>query len=182
MLRKCPHHGFSKGLQVQYFYAGLLPSFKSNIDSSSNGSVYTRTVDDALKLFETMATTSAMWSSERAVQKKAPGLFEVDTYSALSAKIDSLFHKVESMSQTANAATVKKPSCWECGADHNTSNYPILTQEVEYVDYVQWGQCQQNNPNSETHNPGWRKHQNFSWSNQNQNQNQNHNRPQGQFQ
>lgn len=83
MLRKCLHHDISKGLQVQYFYVGLLPSFKRNIDSSSNGSVYTRTVDDALNLFETVATTSTMWSSEREVQKKARGLFEVDTYSAL---------------------------------------------------------------------------------------------------
>lgn len=86
------------------------------------------------------------------------------------------------MSQTANAATVKKPSCGECGADHNTSNCPILTQEVEHVDYVQWGQHQQDNPNSETYNLGWRMHQNFSWSNHNKNQNQNQNRPQGQFQ
>ncbi|KAL2539881.1 Aspartic peptidase domain superfamily [Abeliophyllum distichum] len=28
MLRKCPHHGIGKGQQIQYFYAGLLPSFK----------------------------------------------------------------------------------------------------------------------------------------------------------
>ncbi|KAL2531597.1 Uncharacterized protein Adt_04948 [Abeliophyllum distichum] len=70
MLRKCPHHGIGKGQQIQYFYAGLLPSFKSMIDSSSNGSLCTKTVVEALDLFERVATTTAMWPSDRVVQKK----------------------------------------------------------------------------------------------------------------
>lgn len=88
LLRKCPHHGISKGLQVQYFYTGLHPSFKSMIDSSSCGSVCRKHVDEALGLFETVANTSAMWSSERDVQRKGSGVYEVDAFSALSAKID----------------------------------------------------------------------------------------------
>ncbi|XP_022843147.1 uncharacterized protein LOC111366672 [Olea europaea var. sylvestris] len=117
-----------------------------------------------------------MWSTDRVVQKRSPGVYEVDTYSALSAKIDSLFHKVDSISQTATAKQVKKPSSEECGANHNTVNCPILAQGVEHADFVQWGQRQQNNPHSKTFNQGWRKHPNFSWSNQNKN------RPQGQYQ
>ncbi|XP_022883336.1 uncharacterized protein LOC111400130 [Olea europaea var. sylvestris] len=34
-----------------------------------------------------------MWSSERAISKKTPGVYEVDAYSAISAKIDSLHQK-----------------------------------------------------------------------------------------
>ncbi|XP_022851134.1 uncharacterized protein LOC111372938 [Olea europaea var. sylvestris] len=60
MLRKYPHHGISNGLQVQYFYAGLLPAFESMVDSSSNRSLSTKTIDEALKLFETVAPTSAV--------------------------------------------------------------------------------------------------------------------------
>lgn len=75
------------------------------VDSSSNGSLLIKTIDEVLKLFETATITSDMWVSELVVQKKAPGVYEVDAYSALSAKtIDSLFHKVESKSQTMNAA------------------------------------------------------------------------------
>ncbi|XP_022858988.1 uncharacterized protein LOC111379777 [Olea europaea var. sylvestris] len=40
-----------------------------------------------------MATTSAMGSSERAIPKKTPGVYEVDVYSAISAKVDSPYHK-----------------------------------------------------------------------------------------
>lgn len=123
-----------------------------------------------------MATISVMWSTDRVVQKRTSGVNEVNTYSALFAKIDFLFHKVESISQTATAKQIKKPSCEKCGADHNIVNYPILVQGVKHVDFMQWGQRQQNNPYLETFNQSWRKHPNFSWSNQNQN------RPQGQYQ
>ncbi|XP_022876807.1 uncharacterized protein LOC111395012 [Olea europaea var. sylvestris] len=165
MLQKCPHHGISKGLQVQYFYAVLLPSYKSMVDSSSNGSLSMKIIDEALELSERMATTTAMWAFQCVVHKKVPGVYEVDTYTALSAKIDSLVHKVERMSQSTNAVQAKKASCEECGVDHNTVNCPILIQGMEYVDYIQAGQCQQNNPYSNTYNPSWMKHPNFSWSN-----------------
>lgn len=64
-------------------------------------------------------------------KKKIPGIHEVDTYSALSEKIDSLFHKVKSKSQSSNAAQVKKPSCEEYRSDHNTEDCPILVQGME---------------------------------------------------
>ncbi|XP_022889241.1 uncharacterized protein LOC111404706 [Olea europaea var. sylvestris] len=176
ILRKCPRHGISKGLHVQYFYAGLLPAFKSMVDSSSKGSLSTKIIDEALKLFETMATTSAMWTSELAVQKKTPGVYEVHVYSTSSAKIDSLFHKVENMSQSSNVAQSKKTSCEKCGAEHVTAECPLLAQGAEQTDFAQWGQRQQNNTFGETYNLSWKKHPNFSWSNQN------HNRPQGKYQ
>lgn len=106
------------------------------IDFSSSGSVYTRLVDDALKLFKTVANTSAMWSSEREVLKKALRVYEVDAISSLSAKTDSLFHKVENMSQTANVAQTRRLSC-ECGDDHTTVKCPILAQGMDLADFAQ---------------------------------------------
>ncbi|XP_022866156.1 uncharacterized protein LOC111385964 [Olea europaea var. sylvestris] len=133
------------------------------LDSLPVGSITTWNEE----LFERMATTSAMWSTDQVVQKRVPGVYEVDTYSALSTKIDSLFYKVESISQTATTKQVMKQSCEKCGADHSTATCPILAQGVEHAEFAQWGQRQQNNPHSETFNPGWRKQPNFSWANQN---------------
>lgn len=53
----------------------------------------------------------------------------------LSVKIDSLVHKVESMSLLANVQ-VKRLSCEECGDDHSTTYCPILTKDTKQVDYV----------------------------------------------
>ncbi|XP_022856628.1 uncharacterized protein LOC111377730 [Olea europaea var. sylvestris] len=133
------------------------------VDSSFNGSLFTKTIDKVHKLFETMATTSAMWTSEWVVQRRTPGVCEIDAYPALSAMIDSLFHKVESMSQSANATYARKPNCEECGANHSTAECPILSQRMEQVEYMQWGQHQQNYRNSNTYNSSWKEHPNLSW-------------------
>ncbi|XP_022899401.1 uncharacterized protein LOC111412710 [Olea europaea var. sylvestris] len=163
MLRKCPQNGFDKKTQIRFFYTGLFPYFISMVDSSSDVSISTRTIDGALELFERMATTSAMWSSERVIQKKPPGVYEVDAYSVLLAKIDSLFQKVESISQSANATYSRKPNCEECGANHSTTECPILSQGMEQIEYAQWGQHEQNYQNSDTFNPNWKEHRNLSW-------------------
>ncbi|XP_022883796.1 uncharacterized protein LOC111400629 [Olea europaea var. sylvestris] len=138
MFRKCPQHGFDKKTQIRFFYIGLLPYFKSMVDSSSDDSISTRTIDGALELFERMATTSAMWSSKQVIQKKPSGVYEVDAYSALSAKINSLFNKVESISQSTNATYVLKLNCEECGRNHSTTECPILSQGMEQIEYTQW--------------------------------------------
>lgn len=125
MLRKYPQRGFDKKTQIHFFYTGLLPYYKSMVDSASDGSISMQTIDGTMELFERMATTSAMWSSERVIPKKGPGVYEIDTYSAIFTKIDSLCHKVESMSQSAH---VKKSNREECGAEHKTSEYLIIMQ------------------------------------------------------
>lgn len=83
---------------IQYFYAGLLPSYNGLMDSSSNGFLYTKIFDKALELFERVSTSTAMCTSEQVVCKKAQKVYEMDTYMELSAKIDTLVHKVESIS------------------------------------------------------------------------------------
>ncbi|XP_022862576.1 uncharacterized protein LOC111382772 [Olea europaea var. sylvestris] len=72
-----------------------------------------------------------MWSSERVIPRTTPDVYEVDTYSTISTKIDSLYHKVESISQ---AAQTKKSNCEECGVEHKTSECPILMQGIEQVE------------------------------------------------
>lgn len=58
------------------------------VDSSSSGSLSKKPIDEALKLFESVATTSVMWASEQVVRKKALSVYKVDAYSTLSAQID----------------------------------------------------------------------------------------------
>ncbi|KAL2497891.1 RT RNaseH domain-containing protein [Abeliophyllum distichum] len=153
MLRKCSHHGVGRRQQIQYFYAGLLPSFKSMIDSSSNGSLSTKTVVEDLDLFERVANTTAMWPSDTVVQKKTVGVHEIDTFTVLSAQIESLAHKVESLSHSANAVQIKKSTCEECGASHSTSECPILSLHPEQVDYIQGGRAPGTLPSNTEVNP-----------------------------
>ncbi|XP_048230973.1 uncharacterized protein LOC125370199 [Ricinus communis] len=67
-----------------------------------------------------------------------------------------------------------QPRCEFCGGPHYSANcnaggmfassMPTNVSNVEHVDYV--GR-QQNDPYSNTYNPGWRNHPNFGWRNSN---------------
>ncbi|XP_022855443.1 uncharacterized protein LOC111376700 [Olea europaea var. sylvestris] len=127
MLPKCPNHGITMGQQVNYFYAGLTPSCRSNVDSSSNGSIKKKSIREAYDLFEVMSEQSAMWS-DRGPQTGVGG--------------------------------VRDGSC---------------LASTEQVAYTQNFQCQGYNPYSQTYNPGWLNHPNFSYGN---NQNVLNSRPQ----
>ena len=57
-------------------------------------------------------------------------------------------------------------SCVYCGKRHLFDNFPRNPALVNYVG--SFNRQNQNNPYSNTYNPRWRQHPNFSWSNQNQ--------------
>lgn len=67
-------------------------------------------------------------------------------------------------------ATVKQVaelSCVYCGEEHDFDNCPGNPALVNYVG--NFNRQPQNNPYSNTYNPGWKQHPNFSWSSQNRN-------------
>ncbi|KAH9763478.1 hypothetical protein KPL70_001188 [Citrus sinensis] len=71
---------------------------------------------------------------------------------------------------TSAPAVVKQVaelSCVYCGEEHDFDNCPRNPASVNYVD--NFNRQLQNNPYSNTYNPGWKQHPNFSWSNQNRN-------------
>ena len=78
---------------------------------------------------------------------------------------------MQMMSQTG----LNQPTCNFCGGPHFsancnsggmfTSSTPSYFTHHEEVDYVGNAPRQQNNPYSNTYNPGWQNHPNFGWSN-----------------
>ena len=59
--------------------------------------------------------------------------------------------------------------CELCGGVHGNQECPTiksLTMLSEHVDYTGNAPQPQNNTYSNTYNPGWRNHLNFSWGNQ----------------
>ena len=52
------------------FYKGINLAVRIHIDAANGGSIMTKTLENALDLFEEMATTQNLWSSERSTSKK----------------------------------------------------------------------------------------------------------------
>lgn len=89
MLRRCPNHGITIVQQVEYFYAGLTPSHRSNVDSSSYRSIQNKSIREAYELFEVMSEQSTIWSDRR-VKMGVSRARESEAYSLVLSKIDSL--------------------------------------------------------------------------------------------
>ncbi|KAL6528076.1 hypothetical protein OROHE_015026 [Orobanche hederae] len=176
MLHKCPNHGFNLGAQVNYFYSGLIPSCRANVDSSSNGSLGNKTMRETYNLFDLISKQSARWP-DRNFQKKPNGVLEVDAYSLMLAKIEALSKKVEDISmpnskaiQMVQTSQISSPSCEICGAIYTHATCPLVQQEQssstsEQVAYAQNFQGQQYNPYSNTYNTGYKNHPNLSYAN-----------------
>ena len=91
---------------------------------------------------------------------------EMDVASTILAKVDALARQVNQMSTSHQQSAAVEP-IYDGGTD------------TAYVDYVGSSSRPQNNPYSNTYNPGWRNHPNFSWNNNNNVQKGNPNPPPG---
>ena len=160
--RKCPHHGLPTWLIVQIFYNGLTHSMKTTVDAAAGGALMGKSADEAHDLLEEMISNSNEWSNKRGMPKKVAGIYEIDGMNMLNAKMDSLVKMFGKMG-TVNAIS-NSIFCDNCGGSHMSSE----CKQVEQVHFASnFNRSQQNNPYSNTYNPGWRNHPNFSWNNQN---------------
>ncbi|XP_022860904.1 uncharacterized protein LOC111381360 [Olea europaea var. sylvestris] len=134
LMRNCPNHGITQGNQVQYFYTGLTPLSKSQVDASAGRSIIGKSVQQTMDLFELIATTHSMFSSERVVPPKAAGMCELDSTTSTNARIAALTKQVELLVklQTHGANAMMASSvCENCGRNHATESCMMLTSSEE---------------------------------------------------
>ncbi|KAH9671423.1 hypothetical protein KPL70_017372 [Citrus sinensis] len=169
LLIRCPHHGIPCCIQLETLYNGLNPSTRLMVDASTNGSLLSKSYTKAYEILDRIANNNYQWPSARQpVARGSAGVYSIDAITDLSAQVTSLTNMVKAM--TAALATVKQVtelSCVYCGEDHDFDNCPGNPASVNYVG--NFNRQPQNNPYSNTYNPGWKQHPNFSWSNQNRN-------------
>ena len=90
------------------------------------------------------------------------GIHELDAFTALQAQVSLITKKLD----TAAVAPTPTPTPLTCnmaavaaiGAIDHTGE-GLTPEEVNFINFQR-----QNNPYSNTYNPGWRNHPNFSWS------------------
>lgn len=169
LLRKCPHHGLQKWLVIEMFYNALLPNYKGIVDSAAGGSLMGKSHDEAYTLICEMAD-NYQWHFDRSGQSRRPigsSSQESSEITSLKAQISGLTDQLKGMSERAVGTT----NCQICGDFHPMEECRLVTSsdtnDVEQVNYMQNRLNRQpNNPFSNTYNPGWKNHPNFSWSGQ----------------
>ncbi|KAF7808222.1 uncharacterized protein G2W53_034965 [Senna tora] len=100
LLRKCPHHGLPKWLQVQTLYNGLSSEIRTSIDAAAGGALMSKSVDAAYTLLETMSSNNHQWHSDRHVHARVAGVQDSDMFASLSSQIAALTKEVKSLGRT----------------------------------------------------------------------------------
>ncbi|XP_062075467.1 uncharacterized protein LOC133779529 [Humulus lupulus] len=139
MLRKCPQHGIEDWFQVQSFYNGLNGPARPHIDAASGETILSKTLAEALILFEDMAMSSCQWQSERSTVKKAAGVFEGLTE-----------NKVASCQEIANVAQA-------------SSSNRLVDEQCQYVNRNYNFRLNNNLPTY--YHPGLQNHEKISYAN-----------------
>ncbi|PIN22518.1 DNA-directed DNA polymerase [Handroanthus impetiginosus] len=144
MLRNCPNHDIPRHIQVHTFYHGLTEGGKDKLDHLNGNSFLSGTTAECHNLLNNLVANHYKKKSERATPPKAARVIEVDQVTALNAKIDFLMQSMKNFES------------------HPSDQCP---HSVESIQFVSNARKPQNNPYSNTYNPGWRQHPNFSWNN-----------------
>ncbi|KAL5549524.1 hypothetical protein UlMin_004755 [Ulmus minor] len=167
LLRRCPHHGIPFWIQMETFYNGLNAQTRTIVDAASNGALMSKTYNEAYALLERMASNNYQWPTERVpAGRRVAGVHEVSEITSLTAQIASLVNTLNNQQatphQSVNSVQGTGESCVLCNGNHRFESCPSNPESVCYVGNMN----RNNNPFSNTYNPGWRQHPNFSWSNQ----------------
>ncbi|XP_060969103.1 uncharacterized protein LOC133036595 [Cannabis sativa] len=140
LLRKCPHHGIPHCIQLETFYNGLNAASRMVLDASANGAILSKSYNEAFEILERIASNNYQWSTNRApTSRKVAGVLEsrcFDRSNRSNGLNDQHFEEYE--------YGRKSSVCYVGNQNFNRNN----------------------NPYSNSYNPAWKHHPNFSWGGQ----------------
>ena len=90
LLRKFPHHSFTKWMQVHHFYNGLSRPTRTLIDAFAGGAIIGKNEVEAYQILENITSNDCQWPVERVPLKKPAGVFDLDMFTNLSAQVSTL--------------------------------------------------------------------------------------------
>src|SRR3954471_20257725 len=170
LLVACPTHNMDATEQMQNFMNGLKMKTKQLIDTAAGGSSNFSTATGLKKIVEAIAANEHLELYDRSVSQPE-GLVDmklstqvVKIEDQVAAEVERRLKKMTVETQTvAQVQPAQTVSCEICNGPHQTVYCFATPQQIEEIKFLK-----QNNPYSNTYNPGWKNHPNFSWKDQQQ--------------
>ncbi|KAK8659806.1 hypothetical protein V6N13_029999 [Hibiscus sabdariffa] len=162
LFRRCPMHGLPEWTQVSIFYNFVNTPTRMMLDASANGTLLDKPPRESLEILDKLAQNDYQHPTSRmGITRRGPA--QLDSSDTILAQIASLTNMVKNMQKQPHIQEVKALDafCEQCGNNHDASE---CGQQFESSCYV--GNYNKNTM-SNTYNPAWRNHPNFSWKNQN---------------
>ncbi|KAH9735065.1 hypothetical protein KPL71_017621 [Citrus sinensis] len=153
LLLKCPHHGYEKWHQCESFLEGLLPNVQEWLMATSGGELMSKSASEIWEFFQRQADNSQQRSQSLRNTRRIKGVNEVHIGESTSG-IKEVKEMVDGLAQQiASLSTAKSTEPHDHDSYSDQANaIGVMRKPSNY------------NPYSNTYNPGWRDHPNFSWS------------------
>ena len=179
ILLRCPHHGFEKWRLCQFFQDGLTPQNRCLIDATSGGKLMSKSAAEIWEFFQTMSDNSQQWDWSNQNERRKGGLYEVQSATPnpelkeVKAVIEGLSRQIATLVAGNHHETFDRNQHDQHGflnpthqSHPHAADYDIFSDQVNSLNLTRKPPTY--NPYSNTYNPGWRDHPNFSWSQGNQ--------------
>ncbi|KAL5554205.1 hypothetical protein UlMin_041606 [Ulmus minor] len=177
LLNSCPHHGYESWRVVSYFYDGLQNRERQFIETMCNGEFLHKDPDEAIDFLDDLSEKSHTWTGPNAIESskksQTAGIYQLREEDSLKARLEVLTKEIEVL-KTKDARAPEPVArveshepCFMCnGLDHTPRECPTYFEIKEIKE-----ECnalgipfrKTYDPYSNTFNPGWKNHPNFSW-------------------
>ncbi|XP_042955290.1 uncharacterized protein LOC122291568 [Carya illinoinensis] len=177
LLDSCPHHGYEHWRVISFFYESLTPKMRQFVQTMCNGEFFDKELEEAFEYFDYLAENAQSWDTtnvhDRSRQvESSHGKYTINEDDDLRAKLTLLSRKVKAMElKKVNEVHDVPKLSKKCGIceDHGHSTNECRTipafKEVllDQSNAVNMIHKPYSGPYSNSYNPGWRSHPNFSW-------------------
>src|SRR3954471_22682384 len=171
LLVACPTHNMDVTEQMQNFVNGLKLKTKQLIDTAAGGSTNFKTATEIKRIIDAIAANEHLELYDRSVNQPE-GLVDLKLSNQVVKMEDQIAAEVErrlkqmalekqTVAQVQPVQPTQAVNCEICGGPHFAVHCVATAQQVEEINFLK-----QNNPYSNTYNPGWKNHPNFSWKDQ----------------
>ena len=173
LLKRCPCHKFSKLDIIQAFIMGLKLDTRMLLDASAGGTMKIKTADEVRALIDNMSLYEYRGHTEEEATPRKKVMIDLNTQDVLLASNKLLNIQLESIAKMLEAREVAhlfaKTNSEICEQAHESGAClpASLGFSEEQVKYMGNYSRQQRNPYSNTYNPGWKEHSNFSYRSNN---------------
>ncbi|GAV60819.1 gag-asp_proteas domain-containing protein [Cephalotus follicularis] len=172
LVLECPHHGLNTWHLCQIIYEGIDHQTKQLVESMCPDGFTSYTDEkDAWNFLLDLGERTREWESAQVSERALPSKgYVIEGAVAKEAQLDSLATRLESLirgSTQVNQINQNTPMCSWCQSPSHVIEECQSYIENQYT-HENVSAMNQYNPYSNTYNPGWRNHPNFSW-NQGQN-------------
>ncbi|XP_026399054.1 uncharacterized protein LOC113294896 [Papaver somniferum] len=155
LLLQYPHHGFDTPRLTLILYEGLDHKTMTTVESLCAGNFQDKSAEKGYAFLQEVAEKTQEWDAKETVRSIAnsKGAYRVDIQFDSDAKIASLTRRLESLEHSSKA----KPFV-------ESSDQTFYDDGGEQVNALYHDNRRKYDPYSNTFNPGWTRHPNFSWS------------------